>query len=204
MKIGVIGDIHGHFDALKTAISWLEKIGVDEIVCLGDVIDGGEQNDECIELLKNSPIQTVKGNHDDIYDCTIKKENQHWLAKLPQKITIDAWHFTHSSPRDRLETIKDSVRAWNAFDEGDFQYACVGHAHIAAVFRYKTGMGIDSESCLIDDNDSYVNIEQEYRYIVVNPSLAYQRAGINKPRFSLIDTVNQQIRFYTLDILPLL
>jgi hypothetical protein len=79
----------------------------------------------------------------------------------------------------------------------------VGHAHITAVFRYKTGMGIDSEVCFIDDN-ACVTMEQEYRYIMVNPSLAYQRAGINKPRFSLIDTVNQQIRFYTLDMLPLL
>ncbi|MDD1610433.1 MAG: hypothetical protein LUO95_07465, partial [Methylococcaceae bacterium] len=86
--------------------------------------------------------------------------------------------------------------------EEDFQYACVGHAHITAVFRYKTGMGIDSESCFID-NDCVI-LEQEYRYIIVNPSLAYQRAGVNKPRFSLIDTVNQQIRFYTLDMLPLL
>lgn len=53
------------------------------------------------------------------------------------------------------------------------------------------------------DNDC-ATIEQEYRYIIVNPSLAYQRAGVNKPRFSLIDTVNQQIKFYTLDMLPLL
>jgi predicted phosphodiesterase len=203
MKIGVIGDIHGYFYALTAAISMLEKTGVDEIVCLGDVIDGGEQNDQCIELLKNSSIKTVRGNHDEIYDCIITKENHQWLANLPQKITIDAWQFSHSSPRNRLETINDSVRAWNAFDEENFQYACVGHAHITAVFRYKTGMGIDSESCFIDGNGC-IAMEQEYRYIMVNPSLAYQRSGVNKPRFSLIDTVNQQIRFYTLDMLPLL
>jgi predicted phosphodiesterase len=202
MKIGVIGDIHGYFVALKQAINLLEEIGIDEIVCLGDVIDGGEQNDECIELLKYNQIKTVKGNHDEIYDCTIKKENQQWLEKLPKTIAVDVWQFTHASPRNKLETIKDSVRAWNVFDDCYFQYICVGHAHITAVFRYKNGMGIDSENCFIDNNGC-VSIAQEYRYIVVNPSLAYQRAGINKPKFSIIDTVNQQIKFYTLDILPL-
>lgn len=203
MKIGIIGDIHGYLEALENALCLLEKIGVDEIVCLGDVVDGGEQNDECVALLKQRNIKTVKGNHDEINDCLIKKETQQWLDRLPEKIHLENWLFTHSSPRNRLETLRNSVRAWNAFDDAHFQFACVGHAHIAAVFRYKDGMGVDSDECLID-NDEYVSIAQEYRYIVVNPSLAYQRKGVNKPGFSVIDTIKLQIKFYTLDMLPLM
>ena len=39
MRLGIISDIHANLEALEVAISRLIEEEVDEIVCLGDVID---------------------------------------------------------------------------------------------------------------------------------------------------------------------
>jgi len=38
MKIGIISDIHGNYEALKSVLSDLDNKGVKEIYCLGDVV----------------------------------------------------------------------------------------------------------------------------------------------------------------------
>jgi predicted phosphodiesterase len=40
--IAVISDIHGNAVALDTVLTDIERVGVDQIVCLGDVIQEGE------------------------------------------------------------------------------------------------------------------------------------------------------------------
>lgn len=66
MTLFVIGDIHGRYNALVEVI---EKSGFDkdrdELVILGDVVDGGFQAKECIEYLLTIPNRVfVIGNHD--------------------------------------------------------------------------------------------------------------------------------------------
>lgn len=66
MRTFVIGDIHGHLDAL---IQCLERSGFDKtsdrLICLGDVCDRGNQVLECIDLLLTIPnLVYLIGNHD--------------------------------------------------------------------------------------------------------------------------------------------
>lgn len=66
MTVFCIGDIHGRFEALKQVLksSGFRK-GVDTLVCLGDVCDGGAQTKECVdELLKIKNLVFIRGNHD--------------------------------------------------------------------------------------------------------------------------------------------
>ena len=48
-RIAVISDIHGNAVALDAVLADIERAGVDQIVCLGDAIQGGAQ-----------PAQTVR------------------------------------------------------------------------------------------------------------------------------------------------
>jgi len=69
MKKYVIGDIHGNYKALLQCI---ERSGFnpqkDQLIILGDVVDGYPQSKECIDLLASfSNIILIIGNHDQWY-----------------------------------------------------------------------------------------------------------------------------------------
>lgn len=67
MKIGVFADVHGNLIALERFIESTEGV-VDEYICLGDTVNYGPWNDECLELVSQLPgIRTVEGNHERIF-----------------------------------------------------------------------------------------------------------------------------------------
>lgn len=63
MKIAVISDMHGNCIALDAVLGDLEK--VDQIVCLGDAIQGGSQPREVVARLRELNCPVVMGNADD-------------------------------------------------------------------------------------------------------------------------------------------
>jgi predicted phosphodiesterase len=66
MKYAIISDIHSNLQALEAALKEIKKIGVDSIICLGDIVGYNANPSECISLIKNDTKFTyrVKGNHD--------------------------------------------------------------------------------------------------------------------------------------------
>ena len=64
-KIGVIGDIHAESTRLRKALEFLQTMDLDEILCVGDVVDGTGDVNECCELLREHHVIIVKGNHDE-------------------------------------------------------------------------------------------------------------------------------------------
>ena len=66
MKIGIIADVHGDHSALKTALERLDTIHqVDHILCAGDLVGRGPEQEQVVELVRQRGIPTVKGNHDE-------------------------------------------------------------------------------------------------------------------------------------------
>jgi putative phosphoesterase len=63
MRLGLIADIHGNLPALDNVLAELEREGVDQIVCLGDVAVG-PQPLETLERLRTLGCSTVMGNWD--------------------------------------------------------------------------------------------------------------------------------------------
>lgn len=66
-KLWAVGDIHGCYNLLMTR---LKEIGFDFendlLVAVGDLVDRGTQNIECIELLSKPWFTSVRGNHEDL------------------------------------------------------------------------------------------------------------------------------------------
>lgn len=64
-RIFVIGDLHGCFDALQKEM-WAIQFNTetDLIISVGDLIDRGTQNVECLRLLKEPWFKAVLGNHE--------------------------------------------------------------------------------------------------------------------------------------------
>ena len=62
MKIAVFSDVHGNLKALKAALNQIKENGADQIIFLGDIFQRGNEEIECLELLKASGIICLKGN----------------------------------------------------------------------------------------------------------------------------------------------
>jgi serine/threonine protein phosphatase 1 len=75
-KVFIIGDLHGCYDLLMTKLLEVSfDANKDTVISVGDLIDRGEQNIECLELLKQSWFHCVRGNHEDM---AIKRADKDW------------------------------------------------------------------------------------------------------------------------------
>jgi predicted phosphodiesterase len=63
-RIGLIGDVHAEDELLRLALEHFARIGIDTILCTGDVVDGEGSAQRCCELLQEWGVLTVRGNHD--------------------------------------------------------------------------------------------------------------------------------------------
>jgi predicted phosphodiesterase len=64
VRLALVSDQHGNDVAFGTVIEDLDRVGVDEVVCLGDAVQGGSQPAETLERLCASGWATVLGNAD--------------------------------------------------------------------------------------------------------------------------------------------
>lgn len=60
----IISDIHGNLPALEAVLADIRKRGIQEIVCLGDVIGYGPYPRECVDLVRENCSFSIMGNHD--------------------------------------------------------------------------------------------------------------------------------------------
>jgi len=61
----IISDIHSNIEALEVVLDDIDKLGIKDILCLGDVVGYGPNPLECVDLIMKRARVTLKGNHDE-------------------------------------------------------------------------------------------------------------------------------------------
>lgn len=64
MRYAVISDIHSNLEALEVVLQEIDRVGVDRIVSLGDLVGYNANPNECVQLLTERAIPSLMGNHD--------------------------------------------------------------------------------------------------------------------------------------------
>jgi predicted phosphodiesterase len=64
VRTALISDVHGNRLALEAVLAELDREGVEQVVCLGDALQGGPEPVGCLELLTARAVPTVLGNAD--------------------------------------------------------------------------------------------------------------------------------------------
>lgn len=153
IKLGVITDLHADLGALRDALQEFDRLGVDRIVCAGDIVDGGDQPTAVIALLREWQIPCVRGNHDRWammrHDTGEPEHDGHarrlflspadvaWLAALPKRwdATIEGVRIAvrHGTPGSDMEPIYPDA-AGSDLDrylrQAEADVLIVGHTHI--------------------------------------------------------------------------
>src|ERR1039458_6931233 len=67
MIVALFSDVHGNLPALELFLSKMEGVA-DRFICLGDVVDYGPWNDECLERIAQLPnVSMPEGNHERLF-----------------------------------------------------------------------------------------------------------------------------------------
>lgn len=124
-KTAVISDIHANLEALTAVLDDIDRQGVDEILCLGDVVGYGPDPIPCVDTIRSRCKVVVCGNHDEALvkgpwgfnhmareaiEWTQKqmkprlyrigsRSRWHYLADLPLTAQWGDYLLVHGSPR---------------------------------------------------------------------------------------------------------
>lgn len=200
MKLAIISDIHGNFEALSTVLNYCDKNSLDKIICLGDVVGYGPNPNECVHIIEQNAEVKLMGNHDHAvigltdtnrFNISAQRAVDWTLMQLDEKALeyislykmsyeIDNLFFVHASPSNPL--------LWNyIMDIYDAQYemsflkenqVCfIGHSHFPAIFSYDTKL-----------TENEVNLSDNDRMIINVGSVGQPRDGIPKASFGILDT----------------
>lgn len=157
--IAILSDIHSNLDALEVVMAELDAAGVDNVVCLGDIVGYAAYPDECITRIRERGWLTVLGNHDDALDNPLAKEqmnkvanagihhaerhvsadNRAWLESRPRKRSRTRATFTHASLDDSEEWpyLADRDSALRHFVNQQTPLCFVGHTHRPMVVHWQ-------------------------------------------------------------------
>ena len=174
MKIGIISDIHAQFDALKRVLRLLEKQAVDQIICVGDLIDRGDDGDAVVALINRREIPCVQGNHDKMAKSTqafikrnphlnlpldaLKSETVEFLSALPQSLKLNLagvsvmivhdnpWHdqTQYIFPNSGVHVFQDVVKTAKT------QIIIMGHTHLPMCVHYQNSVIVNPGSVCIN------------------------------------------------------
>ncbi|NOG54094.1 MAG: metallophosphoesterase family protein [Planctomycetes bacterium] len=213
-RYAFISDIHGNLFALEVVLQEIERLGVDGIICLGDIVGYGPHPAECLDIIADRTDFCIQGNHDlaVIDDTEIKRFNStaasaieftktrlhprhlSQIAEMPAMGFLDQVTVSHGSPvvDGPTDYIHDQHIAALAY--GGFDNFClfVGHTHIPIAFGTP-----EVGYAMVDAKDIRVallpprlplRLDPGYRYIINPGSVGQPRDGNPESSFGILDT----------------
>jgi putative phosphoesterase len=159
MKVAIISDIHGNFDALS---SFSENY--DELWVLGDLVNYGPEPGEVIDYVRNKASIVLRGNHDQavgygedprcvppfrelaaetqkITESLLNDEQRAYLRTLPTSLRFmrdrTSFFLCHATPANPLYGyIESRSSGWiEASAAVDVDFLLAGHTHVQFIRR---------------------------------------------------------------------
>lgn len=101
-RLALVSDQHGNDVAFKAVADEIERTGVDEMVCLGDVVQGGAEPNQVLERLRELGCRTVLGNA-DAFVLEVPEDSPEWISE--RSLEIREWTLAQLGP-EKLEQIR--------------------------------------------------------------------------------------------------
>lgn len=154
-KIAVISDIHGNYPALKAVLDGIDSDGIEDVICLGDIVGYYCQVNECIDVLRERKIYCLLGNHDyymisgtccnsrtvkmciDYQKTIIQRDNYEWLSSLKPDYDTTDISYRHGGWNDAVEE-RISVFDFSWVKDFSQKLYFSGHTHIQGIQKDET------------------------------------------------------------------
>jgi predicted phosphodiesterase len=218
--LGILGDIHGNSEALGAVLAALDRRGVKQLVCVGDIVGYNADPDECAALLRERRALSIAGNHELIglgrlgfercsnnakYSLkrtrrSLAPETASWLSSLPASLVIgERIAVVHGGVRDVQQYMKTPahIRENAAYLREDFPGARLcffGHSHAQKVYRVEGGdvveLSLSAQAVPLDKDKTYF----------INPGSvdAQRKRGHKLAECAILDTLGWTVEFLRL------
>lgn len=209
MRYAVVSDLHSNIEALAAVLGAVDDLGIDGVLCLGDLVGYGADPNEVIDLIRTRTVNVVRGNHDhaavepghEAYfnpwgQAAIRwtrgrltRENRRYLYDLPLALSVGGVRLVHACPSepDTWRYIMDADDAAVEFDSFDEAVCFIGHSHVPLCAVSAAG----SVATLLDEE---VPIEDGKQYLVNVGSVGQPRDGDPRASFGVLDLDRRTVR----------
>ena len=102
-RAAVITDVHANLPALRAALARIDELGIEDVLCGGDLVGYGPHPNEVCDLIRERGIPTIHGNYDhaiarDLDDCGCAYVTPH-DRELGQRSV--EWTLAHTDRRSK-------------------------------------------------------------------------------------------------------
>ena len=205
MRYGIIADIHSNLESLESVLAALKDKGVDEYICVGDIVGYGADPKDCLQMAREICKMTVAGNHDhgaagllnlDYFNPEAKdavlwtkeqlnEEEISYLRNLELAQKAEDFLIVHATPLSpgEWDYIGSTFTAHKNFRGFEEKICFAGHSHIPIVFS----MNVNEGRCNYAF-ETKIHIADEERYIINVGSVGQPRDGNPLASFAVYDT----------------
>ena len=204
-KIALISDIHANIDALEAVLADIDQQGVEEILCLGDIVGYGAAPAECVKLVRECCFVTLMGNHDEylvkdpdkfvlsrrirdplvLAKETVPKDDLKWLSKLPFTAEVHGFTIVHASLHhpELFNYLIDRLDALQHFAEQKTPLCFLGHTHSPVVTQSLPNDDVRT----VPLRDSETLLDRTQRYAINVGSVGQPRDGNPRAAYGIYD-----------------
>ena len=193
-RFGVLGDLHAEDATLEVALRCFEEAGVDQVVSVGDIVDGLGSVDRCCALLQRAGVAAVQGNHERWFlGGTMRDLPQATLAVDPE-----ARAFLASLPRTRhYDTVAGPLLLCHGLGEDDM--ACVAQDENERTIAWNPPLhallGADGPAIVVNGHTHRRQVWSFRRLTVVNAGTLYRK---HDPCFLIVDLATREATYFDL------
>ena len=175
-KLYAVGDIHGCYNLLMNRLKEIVfDFENDLLVAVGDLVDRGTQNEECVSLIDEPWFTSVKGNHEDLvimgdvnrsyFNCHIQNGGE-WFYDLDYQVQREiikklktlpiALEISHKGKKFGFVHGHIEQNDWDEFKDelNNFDKA----QHIIDHKRFPTELAMWGRERLNDENPQYTHV----------------------------------------------
>jgi predicted phosphodiesterase len=160
-RIAIFSDVHGNLEALKAVMADWKVQGVQDKICLGDIVGYGPDPSECLEIIRKLDCPILLGNHDEGCISSVEDyefnssaraglehareqlddEQKDFLRTLPMRIEATGFTCVHASlyQEEPWFYVLHYLDATCHFKYQKKALCFCGHTHRPAVWRHVNG-----------------------------------------------------------------